>query len=123
MNTGIVTNIIVRLAATTMNLCRSDHQTTGVYMRIRRRLTGCVRSLWIRPTRAALVARHSHTGRKWKLRKCMNISRSAGSSVMARKAATMMERFLVYARGRNRRPSSACNVSTGRNATPITSRA
>ncbi len=41
---------------------------------------------------------------------------------MARTAATIMERFLVYARGLNRRPSWDSSASTGRKATAITRR-
>ena len=54
---------------------------------------------------------------------CVNSRRIAGSSVMASTAATIIERFLVYASGLNSRPSCASSVSTGRNDTAITSSA
>src|ERR1035441_4609681 len=52
-----------------------------------------------------------------------NSRRRAGSSVMARTAATIMAKFLVYANGLKSRPSCASSVSTGRNETAITSSA
>ena len=47
--------------------------------------------------------------------------RSAGSSVIASSAATIMVSDFVYASGLKRRPSCASSVSTGRKATAITS--
>src|SRR5215469_13093059 len=76
----------------------------------------------MRPTRTALAARHSHDGRKWKLRTRVNSSRRAGTRVMASTAATIIARVLVYASGLKSRPSCASSVRTGRNETAITNR-
>ena len=58
------------------------------------RLMGCLSSEWILPTRTALMTLPMKPGmRKLSLRKKKR--RSAGSSVMARNAATTMAKFLV----------------------------
>ncbi len=56
---------------------------------------GWFSSEWILPTSTAFAARASQRGRKLKFVMCVNISRMAGSSVMASTAATIMARFLV----------------------------
>jgi hypothetical protein len=87
------------------------------------RLTAWVSCWRTRPANATVAARASHFGWNRKRPNRENISRSAGSSVIVSTAATTMARVLVYASGRNSRPSCASRVSTGRNDTAITSSA
>ena len=86
-------------------------------------MTGCFSSERIFPTRTVFESRQSHTGRKRKVLTCVRRTRSAGSSVIARTAATIIDRFFVYASGLKSRPSCASRARTGRNATAMTRRA
>ncbi len=62
---------------------------------MRKRLTGCLSSEWIRPTKTVLVTRASQSGLNSNRRKRVNTRRSAGSRVMARQAATIIASVLV----------------------------
>ncbi|MBP1724575.1 MAG: hypothetical protein H6Q44_2280 [Deltaproteobacteria bacterium] len=75
------------------------------------------------PTKTALAARQSQLGRKEKFFAWVRRSLRAGSKVIAKRAATIMARVFVYARGLKSRPSSASKVNTGRKETAITKRA
>src|ERR1035438_7500470 len=123
LKTGTVTASMATAPASTNHFQRSAQAHTGSYRRIRIRLMGWFSSEWIFPTSTALAARQIHAGRKRKLFLCVNHNHNTRASVKARTAATIMDRFLVYASGLNSRPSCASSVSTGRKETAITSNA
>ncbi len=77
-------------------------------------------SIFETTTRVARADSQRGRNRKGSIR--VMISRSAGSSVIARTAATAMAVFFVKASGLKSRPSCACNAKIGTNATAITSR-
>jgi hypothetical protein len=61
--TGMVAIARTETAPASVRLLRSDHATVGSYQRIIQRWTGCARSWWIVPTRAAFAAPASQRGR------------------------------------------------------------
>ncbi len=122
-NTGTVRITVATAPAITNHFQRRDQAHRGSYSRMRILLIGWLSSEWILPTSTALVTRASQRGRNSKFFMWVKTSRIAGSSVMARTAAMIIEKFLVYASGLKRRPSCASRVRTGRKETAITSRA
>src|ERR1035438_6512976 len=97
--TGTVRMTRVTDPASTIHFQRNASSHTGAYSRIRILLIGCVSSEWIVPTRTAFVTRASHRGRNSYFFILVNSSRIAGSSVIARTAAMIIENVLVYASG------------------------
>ncbi len=101
----------------TRRRCRNDHRHYGFVGPHENSRMGCFVLRRICPTNSAFAVFASHRGRKSKLRSCVSGSRSAGSSVIARTAATTIASVFVYASGLNNRPSCASSASTGRNET------
>ena len=95
VNTGTVTTTSATAPPITDHFHRSDQRTTGSYSRMRKRLSGCDSSDRIRPTITALAIRQSHAGRNSKRRTRVKSTRSAGSSVITRTAATSIVSVLV----------------------------
>ena len=79
----------------TAHFQRNDQATTGSYQRMSTRLMGCFASECTVPTSNALPARESQGQRKLKLLTWVMTTRSAGSSVIASTAATIMAKVLV----------------------------
>jgi hypothetical protein len=95
VNTGTVTMTSAAAAPMTAHFHRNDQWTTGSYIRIRTRLSGCASSERIRPTSSPLITRQSQTGRNAKGRTRVSSTRSAGSSVITRMAATSIVSVFV----------------------------
>src|SRR5262245_49496375 len=93
--TGTVAATTATAPARTNHFHRNDHAQIGSYNRISTRLIGCVSSEWIFPTRTALATRASHAGVNEKVFMWVKSSRMAGSSVIARTAAMIIEKFFV----------------------------
>jgi hypothetical protein len=95
VNTGTVTATSATAPPITDHFHRSDQRTTGSYIRMRTRLRKCDSSDRMRPTNTALAIRQSQAGRNSKRRTRVKSTRSAGSSVITRAAATSIVSVLV----------------------------
>src|SRR5664279_4723087 len=94
-NAGIVITIRTAAAAKTIPFQRSVHDTAGAYMRIRNLLIGFFSSGLLLPTSNELAILQSHSGLKSNRFTLVSNRRRAGSSVMARTAATAIASVLV----------------------------
>src|SRR5450432_3181569 len=94
-NAGTVRTTTANAPAITSHFQRNAQAQTGAYNRMRILLIGWVSSEWILLTRMAFVTRASQRGRNSKSFMWVNRRRIAGSSVIARTAAIIIERVFV----------------------------